>query len=160
MQVRLFVKKSLVFGLAVILTFGLYLSSASAEKMKKDDSKKEEAKVVTTDTGLAYVDEIVGQGDEAISGKKVAVHYTGWLDQSGEKGSKFDSSVDRGQPFQFILGKGMVIKGWDQGVKGMKIGGKRTLLIPSDLAYGQRGAGNTIPPNAKLIFDVELLKVE
>jgi peptidylprolyl isomerase len=96
----------------------------------------------------------------AESGQKVTVHYTGWLSDNGKKGKKFDSSVDRGQPFSFPLGIGRVIRGWDEGVVGMKIGGKRTLIIPAKLGYGERGAGDVIPPNAELIFDVELLKVE
>lgn len=104
----------------------------------------------------------MGDGDEAITGKQVSVHYTGWLyDESlpDNKGNKFDSSHDRGRPFDFPLGAGRVIKGWDQGVAGMKVGGQRTLIIPPDLGYGKRGAGSAIPPNATLIFDVELLSV-
>jgi peptidylprolyl isomerase len=114
-------------------------------------------KPVTTASGLRYIDHVVGKGAEAKVGAKVSVHYTGWLDNKGEKGNKFDSSVDRGQPFQFNLGVGQVIQGWDEGVAGMKIGGKRTLMIPSKLGYGARGAPGAIPPNADLIFDVELL---
>jgi FKBP-type peptidyl-prolyl cis-trans isomerase len=110
---------------------------------------------VTTPSGLKYVDQVVGTGDVAVTGKTVSVHYTGLL----ENGKKFDSSVDRGQPFSFPLGAGRVIKGWDEGVQGMKVGGKRKLTIPSDLGYGSRGAGGVIPPNATLIFDVELLGV-
>lgn len=113
-----------------------------------------------TTTGLKYTDTTVGQGAEAVKGKKVAVHYTGWLDEKGSKGKKFDSSLDRGQPFVFSLGIGQVIPGWDEGVAGMKVGGKRTLFIPSSLGYGARGAGSAIPPNANLIFDVELLDVK
>lgn len=102
------------------------------------------------------IDELnVGTGTEATSGKKVSVHYTGWL----TNGQKFDSSLDRGKPFEFALGGGQVIKGWDQGVVGMKVGGKRKLTIPPDLGYGARGAGNVIPPNAVLVFEVELLAV-
>ena len=97
----------------------------------------------------------VGTGDEAVAGKPVTVHYTGWLTD----GKKFDSSLDRGQPFTFQLGGGQVIRGWDQGVAGMKVGGKRKLTIPSSMGYGERGAGAVIPPNATLVFDVELLKV-
>lgn len=93
------------------------------------------------------------------SGQRVAVHYTGWLDENGQQGTKFDSSVDRGQPFVFIVGIGQVIKGWDEGVLGMKVGEKRRLIIPAGLGYGTRGAGNVIPPNATLIFDVELLGI-
>lgn len=110
-------------------------------------------------SGLKYTDEKVGTGAEAKRGDKVTVHYTGWLYNNGQKGKKFDSSVDRGEPFTFNLGAGQVIPGWDQGVAGMKVGGKRTLIIPADLAYGSRGAGGVIPPNATLMFDVELLKV-
>lgn len=110
---------------------------------------------VTTPSGLKYLDQVAGTGDVAVAGKTVSVHYTGWL----ENGKKFDSSVDRGQPFSFPLGAGRVIKGWDEGVQGMKVGGKRKLTIPSDLGYGSRGAGGVIPPNATLIFDVELLGI-
>lgn len=109
--------------------------------------------------GLSVVEVQVGTGTEAVKGKTVSVHYTGWLEENGKKGKKFDSSVDRGEPFTFLLGAGQVIAGWDQGVAGMKIGGKRTLTIPPELGYGARGAGGVIPPNARLIFDVELLKV-
>jgi FKBP-type peptidyl-prolyl cis-trans isomerase FkpA len=110
--------------------------------------------------GLKYTDTTVGTGAVASPGHKVVVNYTGWLWQQGRKGDKFDSSLDRGQPFSFVLGAHQVIRGWDEGVAGMKVGGKRTLIIPPDLAYGQRGAGGVIPPNATLIFDVELLRVE
>ncbi|MEE8389125.1 MAG: FKBP-type peptidyl-prolyl cis-trans isomerase [Acidiferrobacterales bacterium] len=109
-----------------------------------------------TDSGLKYEDMTIGDGEEATGpGQTVTVHYTGWL----EDGTKFDSSVDRGDPFQFPLGMGMVIKGWDEGVAGMKIGGKRKLTIPPQLGYGTAGAGGAIPPNATLIFEVELLKI-
>jgi FKBP-type peptidyl-prolyl cis-trans isomerase FkpA len=110
--------------------------------------------------GLKYTDTTVGTGVEATKGKKVSVHYTGWLYNNGTKGAKFDSSLDRGQPFSFALGAGQVIRGWDEGVAGMKIGGKRTLIIPPALGYGARGAGGVIPPNATLMFDVELLGVQ
>jgi FKBP-type peptidyl-prolyl cis-trans isomerase len=110
--------------------------------------------------GLKYTDSKAGNGDTATAGKKVSVHYTGWLSDNGAKGKKFDSSVDRGQPFQFTLGAQQVIAGWDQGVAGMKVGGTRTLIIPPELGYGVRGAGGIIPPNATLIFDVELLGVQ
>ncbi|MBF0105371.1 MAG: FKBP-type peptidyl-prolyl cis-trans isomerase [Deltaproteobacteria bacterium] len=111
-------------------------------------------------TELKTTDTLVGTGVEAVDGKTVSVHYTGWLLENGQKGKKFDSSLDRGSPFGFVLGTGRVIKGWDQGVKGMKVGGKRTLNIPAALGYGASGAGSDIPPNADLIFDVELLGVE
>jgi len=114
-----------------------------------------EGKEVTTSSGLQYIDLKVGLGPTAKAGQTVSVHYTGWL----ENGKKFDSSVDRGQPFSFPLGAGRVIKGWDEGVQGMKVGGKRKLIIPSQLGYGARGAGAAIPPNATLIFEVELLGV-
>jgi peptidylprolyl isomerase len=110
--------------------------------------------------GLKYTDTTVGTGATTSAGHKVVVNYTGWLWQDGRKGNKFDSSLDRGEPFSFVLGAGQVIRGWDEGVAGMRVGGKRTLIIPPDLAYGQSGAGGVIPPNATLIFDVELLRVE
>ena len=110
--------------------------------------------------GLKYTDTKTGDGATAKAGNKVSVHYTGWLSDNGAKGKKFDSSVDRGQPFQFTLGAKQVIAGWDEGVAGMKVGGKRTLTIPPELGYGARGAGGAIPPNATLIFDVELLQVQ
>jgi peptidylprolyl isomerase len=111
---------------------------------------------VTTASGLKYVDEVVGGGDSPARGKTVRVHYTGRLTD----GKKFDSSVDRGEPFEFTIGVGQVIKGWDEGVMSMKVGGKRQLRIPSELGYGSRGAGAVIPPNAELVFDVELLGVK
>ena len=110
--------------------------------------------------GLKYTDTKTGDGAAATPGNKVSVHYTGWLYNNGAKGAKFDSSVDRGQPFQFTLGAHQVIAGWDEGVAGMKVGGKRTLIIPPELGYGARGAGGVIPPNATLMFDVELLGVQ
>jgi FKBP-type peptidyl-prolyl cis-trans isomerase FkpA len=113
----------------------------------------------TTASGLMIDDRIVGAGQTASAGMNVSVHYTGWLFFGGEKGKKFDSSKDRGTPFGFPLGAGHVIKGWDEGVQGMKVGGTRTLTIPPGLGYGARGAGGVIPPNATLIFEVELLGV-
>jgi FKBP-type peptidyl-prolyl cis-trans isomerase len=111
-------------------------------------------------SGLKYTDSKVGNGATATAGHKVDVHYTGWLYNNGQKGAKFDSSLDSGKPFTFTLGKQQVIKGWDEGVAGMRVGGKRTLVIPPELGYGARGAGGVIPPNATLMFDVELLKVD
>jgi FKBP-type peptidyl-prolyl cis-trans isomerase FkpA len=113
----------------------------------------------TTASGLQYIDTTLGAGAEAAAGAYVQVHYTGWLYNEGVKGEKFDSSKDRGDPFAFDLGAGSVIKGWDEGVQGMKVGGARTLIIPAALGYGARGAGGVIPPNATLMFDVELLAV-
>lgn len=129
----------------VVLTLSLGVGGSMAENNQE----------VTTPSGLKYVDQVVGTGEVAVAGKTANVHYTGWL----ENGKKFDSSVDRGQPFSFPLGAGRVIKGWDEGVQGMKVGGKRKLTIPSDLGYGSRGAGGVIPPNATLVFDVELLGI-
>jgi FKBP-type peptidyl-prolyl cis-trans isomerase len=114
-----------------------------------------EQDTISTPSGLRYVDLVVGTGASPADGDRVEVHYTGWL----ENGSKFDSSVDRGQPFAFPLGAGRVIRGWDEGVATMKIGGKRRLIIPPDLGYGDRGAGRVIPPGATLVFEVELLRI-
>ncbi|WP_353191750.1 FKBP-type peptidyl-prolyl cis-trans isomerase [Pandoraea pnomenusa] len=110
---------------------------------------------ITTESGLQYEELQVGDGAEATPGNTVTVHYTGWLTD----GKKFDSSKDRNDPFAFVLGGGMVIRGWDEGVAGMKVGGKRKLIIPAELGYGARGAGGVIPPNATLVFEVELLEV-
>src|SRR6202035_12714 len=148
-----------VFGILLVGTVaGLAIGFSLAEDKKEEtketkdkdkatDSKDE--KVVKTDSGLEYVDRKVGDGDEAKSGKRVTVHYTGTLKSNGKK---FDSSVDRNEPFTFKLGVGEVIKGWDEGVAGMKVGGKRKLIIPSKLGYGSRGAGKDIPPDADLVF--------
>ncbi len=125
--------------------------TAAKETAVKEASIKE----VSKPSGLRYVDLEPGEGAEAKAGSVVAVHYTGWL----ENGTKFDSSRDRNVPFKFKLGIGQVIKGWDEGVAGMKVGGKRRLLIPPKLGYGERGAGGVIPPNADLVFEVELLEV-
>jgi peptidylprolyl isomerase len=117
-------------------------------------------KPVTTASGLQYIDTKVGTGASPRTGQTCVMHYTGWLYTNGAKGKKFDSSVDRGQPFEFKIGMQNVIAGWDEGVATMKVGGKRTLIIPSKLGYGERGAGGVIPPNATLIFDVELLGIK
>lgn len=109
----------------------------------------------STDSGLKFEDLVIGDGETAASGQRVSVHYTGWLSD----GRKFDSSVDRDEPFSFPLGRGVVIRGWDEGVAGMRVGGKRRLTVPAQLAYGARGAGGVIPPNATLVFEVELLGI-
>ncbi|MEJ2733932.1 MAG: FKBP-type peptidyl-prolyl cis-trans isomerase [Anaerolineae bacterium] len=137
------------------LTFEVELVSISPGAPEAP-TEVEEAQYVTTESGLKYADLEVGQGPAPEEGQTVSVHYTGWL----EDGTKFDSSLDRGQPFSFVLGAGRVIRGWDEGVATMKVGGKRQLVIPPELAYGEAGAGEVIPPNATLIFEVELLDVQ
>jgi len=117
-------------------------------------------KTMTTPSGLQITDTKVGTGASPRTGQTCVMHYTGWLYENGAKGKKFDSSVDRGEPFEFPIGARRVIAGWDEGVATMKVGGKRTLIIPPSLGYGARGAGGVIPPNATLIFDVELLDVK
>jgi peptidylprolyl isomerase len=116
--------------------------------------------VITMPDGLKIIDVKVGTGPSPKTGQTCVMHYTGWLYENGTKGSKFDSSVDRNEPFEFPIGAGHVIKGWDEGVATMKVGGKRTLIIPPSLGYGARGAGGVIPPNATLMFDVDLLAVK
>ena len=120
-------------------------------------SAQTQGKAMTTPSGLQIIDTTVGTGASPKTGQTCVMHYTGWLSEGGKKGKKFDSSVDRGQPFEFPIGMKRVIGGWDEGVATMKVGGKRTLIIPPELGYGARGAGGVIPPNATLIFDVELL---
>ena len=132
----------------LMLVLGLFVGTAFVQENAK-----------TTKSGLKYVDIKIGTGEGAIKGANVTVHYTGWLYVDGQRGKKFDSSVDRGQLFSFKLGGGQVIKGWDEGVAGMKIDGKRELIIPPQLAYGSAGAGGVIPPNATLDFEVRLYKI-
>jgi peptidylprolyl isomerase len=145
--------KPTMLCLAILLA-GLPVSAAQPPRPKGPQ-------VITTDSGLKYLDTVLGSGASPARGQRCLVHYTGWLDDGrGQRGKKFDSSVDRGQPLAIPIGVGRVIKGWDEGLLTMKAGGKRTLFIPSYLAYGPRGAGGDIPPNADLIFDVELLGVE
>jgi len=127
--------------------------SKKSQTVEKEKNVEKASEPVVTASGLKYEDMVVGTGEEATSGRMVEVHYTGWLTD----GTKFDSSKDRGQPFSFPLGAGRVIKGWDEGVAGMKVGGKRKLTIPPELGYGSRGAGGSIPPNSTLVFEVELL---
>ena len=117
-------------------------------------------KTMTTASGLQIIDNTVGTGATPKPGQICVMHYTGWLYQGGAKGQKFDSSLDRGRPFEFPIGRQRVIAGWDEGVATMKVGGQRTLIIPPELGYGARGAGGVIPPNATLIFEVELLEVK
>ena len=181
--------KEILISLAIVVAFGLLLiatsvfnnggrSEAVASELKdntppatiktleedlvalkensgKEMSKKEPENIITTSSGLQYIDIEEGEGATPQKGQTVVVHYTGTL----EDGTKFDSSRDRGRPFSFKIGVGQVIKGWDEGVGTMKVGGRRQLIIPSDLGYGSRGAGGVIPPNATLIFDVELLEI-
>lgn len=130
--------------------------NALFNKLESNNQTENQMSAVTTPTGLQYEELVVGNGASPTRGQKVIVHYTGWLTD----GTKFDSSVDRGRPFDFIIGQGQVIKGWDEGVATMKIGGKRKLTIPAELGYGARGAGGLIPPGATLIFEVELLGVQ
>ena len=137
--------------------------SISGCQAESTSSTQEKTAMTSSITTLQKNDTVIGTGREAEPGFNVSVHYTGWLydeKAADHKGKKFDSSVDRGQPFKFDLGAGQVIQGWDEGFAGMKIGGKRTLIIPSEMGYGARGAGGAIPPNATLIFDVELLDVK
>ena len=154
-------KKSLTLIAVAALALPLSAQEKAAPKAEtKAAAEKKETKVTTTASGLRYEDVKVGTGAEPKSGQNCSVHYTGWLYENGTKGKKFDSSVDRGQAFQFPVGQGRVIRGWDEGVLTMKIGGKRNLIIPPDLGYGATGAGGVIPPNATLFFEVELLGVK
>ncbi|MCK9908980.1 FKBP-type peptidyl-prolyl cis-trans isomerase [Microbacteriaceae bacterium K1510] len=139
-------------ALALIASLGIAITSSSPALAQ--------GKTMTTASGLQITDTQTGTGASPQRGQTAVVHYTGWLYANGAKGKKFDSSVDRNEPFEFPVGMGRVIKGWDEGVATMKIGGKRTLIIPPELGYGARGAGGVIPPNATLIFDVELLAVK
>ncbi len=134
--------------------------NAVAPKEPAAGAAQKESKMVKTESGLGYEDLVVGTGASPETGQTCVMHYTGWLFENGAKGAKFDSSVDRNRPFEFPIGRGRVIKGWDEGVATMKVGGKRTLLIPPQLGYGDRGAGNVIPPGATLLFEVELLGVK
>ena len=152
---------SLILSAALLV---LVAAGASADEKKPsapgEPEKKSESKMTKTSSGLQYEDTKVGTGATPQKGQTCVMHYTGWLWENGAKGKKFDSSLDRGTPFSFPIGQGHVIKGWDEGVATMKVGGKRTLLIPPDLGYGSRGAGGAIPPNATLLFEVELLDVK
>jgi|TARA_B110000037_G_C17037765_1_gene472353 FKBP-type peptidyl-prolyl cis-trans isomerase FkpA len=142
----------------LLLILMLYFTNSFSIEISTGDTKKMDDKLQE----LVIEDSKVGEGREAEKGLTISVHYTGWIldaTKDDKKGDKFDSSLDRREPFTFVLGVGQVIQGWDQGFDGMKIGGKRTILIPSEMGYGSRGAGNAIPPNANLIFEVELLEI-
>lgn len=147
----------------IVAVSDVSLSSAMAQAPQKQAPQKmapAAGKTMTTASGLKIEDTTVGTGATPAKGQTCVMHYTGWLYENGVKGKKFNSSVDRNEPFEFPIGMSRVIKGWDEGVATMKVGGKRTLIIPPDLGYGARGAGGVIPPNATLIFDVELLGVK
>jgi len=146
-----------ILALSVALAGAILLTAGAKTPAAAQTSG---SKMTTTASGLKIEDTKVGTGATPKSGQTCVMHYTGWLYVDGAKGQKFDSSVDRREPFEFQIGRGMVIKGWDEGVASMKVGGKRTLIIPPELGYGARGAGGVIPPNATLIFDVELLGVK
>jgi peptidylprolyl isomerase len=154
MMQRLGIRK-LLTALVVALSGFSVLLTASHGAMAQSKGK-----TMTTASGLQIIDSKEGTGASPKSGQTCVMHYTGWLYENGQKGKKFDSSVDRNEPFEFPIGQRRVIAGWDEGVATMKVGGKRTLIIPPDLGYGARGAGGAIPPNATLMFDVELLGVK
>ncbi len=157
-------RKLSILGLMILA--GVFVAScgkahkeSSSEDAAAEAEAEEELEWATTSSGLQYLDHIVGDGEEAVNGMTVEMHYTGWLWENGQRSTKFDSSRDRNRPFSFQLGAGRVIKGWDEGILGMKVGGKRELIIPPELGYGARGAGALIPPNATLNFEVEFLRV-
>jgi peptidylprolyl isomerase len=150
---RAYLRATAVAALALVVTFVTAGGPTTAMAQTA-------GRTMTTPSGLQITDAKVGTGATPKTGQTCVMHYTGWLYENGTKGKKFDSSVDRGQPFEFPLGVHRVIAGWDEGVATMKVGGKRTLVIPPELGYGARGAGGVIPPNATLIFEVELLDVK
>jgi len=171
-------KKVILLGMSSIFCLSLFCSCGNKDKAQNETETKSDQQIetkpqteaflekstptkITTESGLQYeiLEEAKADSKSPEAGQRVAVHYTGWLEENGDKGKKFDSSVDRGQPIKFVVGQGQVIKGWDEGLMLMKVGEKGRLTIPSNLAYGTNGAGNVIPPNATLIFDVELLEV-
>ena len=145
---------------STLAALALTVMTASVVAMPTAAMAQTPGKAMTTASGLQIIDTKVGTGATPKTGQICVVHYTGWLYQDGQKGKKFDSSVDRNDPLQFPVGQRKVIAGWDEGVASMKVGGKRTLIIPPELGYGARGAGGVIPPNATLMFDVELLEVK
>ncbi|MDA7843345.1 FKBP-type peptidyl-prolyl cis-trans isomerase [Methylophilaceae bacterium] len=141
----------------ILIAMMSFTSLSFAIEIVNQEKDKMQEKGITE---LIITDNKVGDGREAEKGLTVTVHYTGWLYENGEKTTKFDSSVDRREPFSFVLGVGQVIKGWDNGVSGMQVGGSRTIVIPSNMGYGSRGAGSVIPPNSDLIFEVELIEIQ
>jgi peptidylprolyl isomerase len=157
LKMRAFPRPRTMAALAVIIAAADILALASA---LAPATAQTAGAAMTTPDGLKIIDTKVGTGPSPKTGQTVVVHYTGWLYENGAKGKKFDSSVDRNEPFEFPLGMHRVIAGWDEGVATMKVGGKRTLIIPPELGYGARGAGGVIPPNATLMFDVELLSIK
>ena len=151
---------SMPWRLVAALAAMIALVAATGGRADDPGQTEKEKKMTKTESGLQYRDIKEGTGEKPKKGQTCVMHYTGWLWENGAKGKKFDSSVDRGEPFDFPIGTGRVIKGWDEGVLSMKVGGKRELLIPPSLGYGSRGAGGVIPPNATLLFEVELLKIQ
>ena len=147
-------------GLLMALALGITSAGIALTGVPSQAMAQAAGKTMTTQSGLKITDTKVGDGATPKTGQTCVMHYTGWLYENGAKGKKFDSSVDRGEPFEFAIGAHQVIRGWDEGVATMKVGGKRTLIIPPELGYGARGAGGVIPPNATLVFDVELLDVK
>ena len=147
-------------GALATMTFALLSTCLFIALHPSTSVAQDIGKTMTTSSGLQITDSKIGTGATPRPGQICVMHYTGWLFRDGAKGAKFDSSLDRGEPFEFPIGRGHVIRGWDEGVATMKVGGKRTLVIPPELGYGARGAGGVIPPNATLIFDVELLDVK
>jgi peptidylprolyl isomerase len=145
---------------AAAIALTVALGSLSIDSSQSTAMAQAKGKSMTTASGLQIEDTVVGTGATPAKGQTCVMHYTGWLYENGIKGKKFDSSVDRNEPFEFPIGMSRVIKGWDEGVSTMKVGGKRTLIIPPEMGYGARGAGGVIPPNATLVFDVELLGVK
>jgi FKBP-type peptidyl-prolyl cis-trans isomerase FkpA len=149
--------KEMIKKILILITMLSCTSLSYAIELVNEEKSKMQDKGITE---LIITDNKVGDGREAEKGLTVTVHYTGWLYENGEKTTKFDSSVDRREPFSFVLGVGQVIKGWDSGFSGMQVGGSRTIIIPSSMGYGSRGAGDVIPPNSDLIFEVELVKIQ
>ena len=147
----------MIKNILILITMLFCTSLSYAIELVNEEKSKMQDKGITD---LIITDNKVGDGREAEKGLTVTVHYTGWLYENGGKTTKFDSSVDRREPFSFVLGVGQVIKGWDNGVSGMQVGGSRTIIIPSSMGYGSRGAGDVIPPNSDLIFEVELIEIQ